>query len=147
MEWPEPSCATWRPPRRAFDKNAPWTGKKLRSAAPQVKQDRHEKPRASLCCANCRHPVTHPEAAIEINGQHFHVFTNPEGYSFEIRLFDTATCVRRGIATSDYTWFAGYAWQLALCSNCMLQLGWAYSRDSVPGFYGLIADRLTHSHG
>lgn len=130
-----------------FDKSTPWQGQELDNAEPQTKRDKQDKPHASLCCARCRHPVTSPQAAIERNGSHFHVFTNPGGYTFEIRLFDAADCARQGMATTEYTWFAGFAWQHAVCRNCHMQLGWVYSQPGVPDFFGLIADRLTQNHG
>lgn len=133
------------PPICVFDKASPWLHDKLQQAVKPEDADEIA-PRHALCCMNCRYPVTSIDSTLEINGQHFHQCTNPQGDTFEIRLFAAATCVRQGVATTDYTWFAGYAWQLALCSNCLLQLGWAYSRSADADFYGLIAERLTHSH-
>jgi len=133
-------------PIRAFDKTTPWSDN-----AAQVKitaeDARQVTPRKNLCCVNCRYQITSLQAALEINDQHYHVYSNPYGETFEIRLFSTAACVRQGDATTDFTWFSGYAWQNAMCGNCRLQLGWVYSQAGAADFYGLIAARLTHSHG
>ena len=136
----------WQIPQLAFDKTTPWATQDDKDVESDSQHKEQAKPRASLCCAYCRHPVTEPEAMLEIHGQHFHVYANPEGVTFEIRLFHTAACIRQGPATYAYTWFSGYAWQVALCGNCQRQLGWVYSRDAADYFYGLIADRLVQTY-
>jgi len=75
-------------------------------------------------------------------GAHVHVFTNPGGFRYEIALFTQADCVSHGPASTDFTWFAGYAWRLALCANCHVHLGWRYHRTGSADFYGLIRNRL-----
>lgn len=146
LAWPVPGYPCPDALLRAFEKGPAGT-QQVRNAVAQAAQDKLEQPRNSLCCARCRYPATSPDAALEIDGRHFHVRSNPQGDTFEIRLFSAASCVRQGVATTNYTWFSGYAWQIANCANCMLQLGWVYSQAGAAAFYGLIADRLTHSHG
>jgi hypothetical protein len=82
---------------------------------------------------------------MEFDGAHQHVFTNPGGYTYDIALFADADCIRHGPATTEYTWFKGFAWQLALCRNCRAHLGWHYTRAGQTGFYGLIRSRLVDS--
>jgi len=79
---------------------------------------------------------------MEYGGAHQHVFTNPGGYSYEIALFTVADCIHQGPATTEYTWFNGFAWRLALCRHCQTHLGWHYARAGQAGFYGLIRSRL-----
>ena len=33
-----------------------------------------------------------------------------------------------GTATVEFTWFAGYSWQIPLCGGCGNQLGWLFQR-------------------
>jgi hypothetical protein len=95
-----------------------------------------------LFCALCRHPVTAETERIAVGGAHTHTFTNPHGLSFRIGCFrEAAGCRCHDPATLDFTWFAGYAWRVALCARCHAHLGWSYSGDD-GGFYGLIVERL-----
>ena len=92
-------------------------------------------------CAVCRVIVTRPELAMRHEGRERHEFQNPAGFRFEVALFREARCVAPDPPTFEFTWFAGYAWQLAFCGNCGGQLGWYYSGGDGE-FYGLIVDRL-----
>ena len=96
-----------------------------------------------LFCALCRHPITHQDERIPVNGRDEHTCTNPGGYTFRIGCFHEARgCSAIGEATTAHTWFKGYAWQVALCASCERHLGWRFQapRDY---FHGLILDRLT----
>ncbi|MDY6831903.1 MAG: cereblon family protein [Thermodesulfobacteriota bacterium] len=95
-----------------------------------------------LLCARCLHPITRPGARTTANGRHVHVFANPGGLVFEIGCFRTAPgCGHAGSPTLEFTWFNGYAWQVATCNGCLEHLGWYYTADGT-SFYGLILNRL-----
>ncbi len=95
-----------------------------------------------LLCAACKYPITRKNDRIQIHERHQHVFANPHGYIFQIGCFAQAPgCVTAGEETSYFTWFAGYAWQLALCAQCLTLLGWAF-RTEESRFFGLILDQL-----
>lgn len=99
-----------------------------------------------LLCTVCRHPVTHGDRACRIHGEHERHCANPAGVYFHILCFDDASgCRVEGQATTDFSWFAGYAWQYALCAQCQTHLGWFFS-GTEPAFFGLIKNRLTASH-
>lgn len=101
-----------------------------------------------LLCAACDAPVTSQDAAIEVQGAHAHTFTNPHGYVFDVLCFSEAPgCRARGGATTEFTWFAGYAWQVATCASCAEHLGWRYSVRGRAAFYGLIRQRLRAEEG
>lgn len=99
---------------------------------------------ASLRCVQCRHKITWRGAGMELQGSHRHVFFNPHGQVFELGLFSSAKgCVAIGPGSEEFTWFPGYAWQVALCGRCGLHLGWLYRGVSRPGnFWGLILPNL-----
>jgi hypothetical protein len=123
-----------------FDRHTPWT-----PAGHTLKQQDSEelaKRKSALCCVQCQHVITEHAARLELAGGHLHVFTNPGGFVYEIALYEYADCVMHGPATTDYSWFPGYAWQLALCANCHEHLGWRYRKTGSAAFYGLIRDRL-----
>lgn len=99
--------------------------------------------RPRLHCAHCERFITTEDQRIVQSGRHEHRFDNPHGLSFHIGCFAQALgCGAVGVATEQWTWFPGYAWQIALCLSCGLHLGWRYRGRGGDGFYGLILDRL-----
>jgi hypothetical protein len=100
-----------------------------------------------LFCALCRHPITHQDERIPVNGRDEHTCTNPGGYTFRIGCFrEAAGCTAVGAGTTAHTWFKGYAWQVALCASCERHLGWRFQAPA-GYFHGLILDRLTSVGG
>ncbi len=96
-----------------------------------------------LLCRQCRHQVTKSGARTVIYGAHSHVFCNPHGHVFEIGCFRSAPgCALLGPQTAEFTWFAGYAWQIAVCGACRTHLGWRYAHADGSAFYGLILQQL-----
>jgi hypothetical protein len=98
-----------------------------------------------IVCRNCLATVCRPGDRAEYGGKHAHVFFNPSGLVFEIGCFARAPgCAATGQPTTEFTWFPGRAWQLALCRSCQAHLGWRYADTGGSGsaFFGLILDRL-----
>lgn len=96
-----------------------------------------------LLCHQCRAPITTEDQRISINDRHEHYFVNPHGYDFHVGCFAQAPgATGAGPATSEWTWFSGYTWQLDHCRNCSAHLGWLF-RSKVQVFHGLILSRLT----
>ncbi|WP_428569099.1 MAG: cereblon family protein [Solidesulfovibrio sp. DCME] len=94
-------------------------------------------------CAACLAPITEERQRIAVAGAHVHVFANPLGAIFEIGCFAAAPGVGLvGEASAAFTWFAGTAWQVAVCAACGEHLGWRYARPDGGFFFGLILDRL-----
>ena len=94
-------------------------------------------------CRRCGNPITTAASAISIEGLHEHVQANPGGFVFLFGCFANAPgCDIIGEPTREHTWFAAYAWQIALCDQCQCHLGW-YFRSGDDGFFGLLLDRLT----
>jgi hypothetical protein len=95
-----------------------------------------------ILCRRCQSPVTSKAELVSIGGSRAHRRTNPNGYEFEFACFLAAPGAdRRGVPTTQFSWFAGYAWCLAACRSCDVHLGWYFS-GKTPGFYGLIIDRI-----
>jgi hypothetical protein len=107
-----------------------------------LEQERCEDEKDKILCKVCQHPITSFKNKIDVNGQHRHIFSNPVGISYEVGCFSSANgCVNKGNPTFDFTWFNGFAWRFALCSNCLSLLGWFYQSES-DSFYGLILEHL-----
>jgi len=99
---------------------------------------------ASLRCVTCRHRITENAARMELAGSHRHVFFNPHGHVFELGLFSSADgCAVIGPLSEEFTWFPGYAWQVAVCARCGLHMGWLFRGLSGQGaFWGLLLPHL-----
>lgn len=102
----------------------------------QMKQD------IPVRCGQCRTVIARRNDAMAMQGAHEHVFSNPANVVFQVQVYRSARCEIRGLPIAEYSWFHGYAWQLAYCPQCYLHLGWRYSQAQFPDFYGLIATRL-----
>ncbi len=99
-----------------------------------------------LFCAACRNPITTQDDRISVQGGQEHTFTNPHGYQFHIGCFrQTRGCAHIGEETSAWSWFKGFTWRIALCSNCNTHLGWRFQAPD-DQFHGLILNRLTSIH-
>ncbi len=106
-----------------------------------AERDTPEKADALLCAA-CRYPIASLRERISVNERHEHVFANPHGYIYQIGCFAAAPgCALIGEESAFFSWFPGYAWQIALCGRCAAMLGWSF-RSSESRFYGLILDKL-----
>lgn len=97
----------------------------------------------AIVCGGCEHPVTARDLAVDVAGQHRHTCINPANVIYRIRCFGEAPgCVGHGEVTERFSWFAGYAWQVALCERCAMHLGWLFTSREARPFAGLIADRI-----
>lgn len=113
--------------------------------APTDAQAPETRPRRVIRCAACDSPVAWPEQAIEVQGTHRHQCTNPHGLSFVIACYRRAAgCGPIGQATTEWSWFRGFAWRIGLCRGCGAHLGWRYDAQDVEPFFGLIVDRLRY---
>jgi len=111
----------------------------------KAEQDFDDRAHHSIICKNCGHTITHVENMISINGHHHHTFVNRADIAFDIGCFSLAEgCMVFGTPTMEDTWFQGYAWSYAACSNCMIHLGWFYQGEA-RSFFGLILDRLSET--
>jgi len=95
-----------------------------------------------IICRECGNPVTAPDFVITVSNHHKHTFINPAGITYRIGCFSSAEgCIVYGEPVIDHTWFSGFAWNYAICSNCGVHLGW-YFQSKDESFFGLILDLL-----
>lgn len=111
---------------------------------PENQPDPEEKEDDELIvCRQCLQIVTRPEERMEVDGSHVHTFANPQGIVFEIGCFRSVTgCGFSGSPSSEFTWFSGYQWRVAVCGGCLSHLGWLFQGGSGDSFCGLILNRL-----
>ncbi len=110
----------------------------------QAKTERREETAATgsrLLCRRCRNPVTEAGMGIVFDGNHVHSRINPAGIVYDFACYRHAPgCNVVGPPVREHSWFAGYTWQIALCSRCGEHMGWRFRGED--GFFGLILDRL-----
>ena len=113
------------------------------SGKPEVRPEDRETTDAGrpLLCARCKHPITSTAARIEVAGSHEHTRFNPHGYEYHFGCFSEAPgCLAVTWPSDEFSWFAGYTWEIGRCERCREHLGWRFSGERV--FFGLIFDRL-----
>ncbi len=99
-----------------------------------------------IYCRKCFRIITSPDERMEVHGAHQHTFANPHGLVFEIGCFGTAEgCGYTGLPTTEFSWFNGFSWQIAICSRCLTHVGWLFTSTSAESFNGLIVDRLIYT--
>ena len=116
----------------------------------EERQTRHdsataERVRKSFACRRCGTAVSDTDALFPKDGEGaVRVFSNPYGLLCEILTLRRAeNLVAVGPPTWEFTWFAGYAWEIVLCQGCQTHLGWRFSGDGEPReFWGLLRDGL-----
>ena len=107
-------------------------------------EDDFEEEKELLYCTYCLNLITSGDQRIQMGGSHEHTFINPAGVAFNIGCFrETPGTVFEGIPTEEFTWFKGYQWRMAHCSECLMHIGWQYLQGSHGSFSGLILTRLT----
>ena len=120
-----------------FDTSSSDLDEVIKIASHDTLRDKSKK----LRCFSCQYVITDESQRISIEGSYSHNRTNPSGINFNFECFQNAIgCSCFGTATSEYSWFSGHKWQLALCSNCSEHLGWRFKGANM--FFGLIAGRL-----
>lgn len=135
---------TKTPPSRERPAQAPQITDQrgLDPALQRLLDETDERQHDYLRCAQCATVICRLHNAIEVHGSHQHHCTNPHGYQFEVGCYNEALgCDIGGDRQRADSWFAGYEWRYASCSDCQQHLGWYFDRAE-HYFYGLIIDRI-----
>jgi len=78
-------------------------------------------------CAACVEHLAREDWVLESSSAAPLVFANPHGRFFELLL---VTHVIGGVferqSTTEFTWFAEYAWRVAGCARCLAHIGWHF---------------------
>lgn len=96
--------------------------------------------RRGIFCRRCGYRITDEASRVTVNNSHTHTFFNPAGLLFELACFREASgCSLHDVASSQFTWFAGYQWRLAFCRQCSNHLGWRFESHNSAFFCLIIA--------
>lgn len=97
----------------------------------------------AVICRQCGREITAATESRVVNNAHVHTFANPEGIVFEIACYgDAWGCAYVGPASSEFTWFSGHVWRIAVCAGCHVHLGWRFASSDGRHFHGLITSRI-----
>jgi cereblon len=106
--------------------------------------DEKEEPSTLLRCRFCETVVGSEDDLFCMRATTpIQAFPNPAGILYEIlTLGDAHNLIFVGPPTTEFTWFTGYAWDVAHCAACTSHLGWRYLQVSpspeTPCFFGLL---------
>ncbi len=110
---------------------------------PQKENQKKSEEEKYILCRHCENKISQPKYRVTYQGAFDHTFLNPTGDVFHIGCFKKADgCAVLGKSSSEWTWFYGFSWQVALCSQCLNHLGWFYQSEKGSPFFGLILDAL-----
>lgn len=108
-----------------------------------IDEEEEEKEDRFFLCRYCENKIARYDHMMEVSGNFEHTFLNPGGHVFRIGCFEAADgCLYLGVPTTEWTWFEGFEWQVALCNKCQRHLGWFYRSRDERNFFGLILDLL-----
>ena len=126
-------------PIRCLDEKPPVGADSKERDPLQVPDEERDSP---VRCAYCHAILTEEHAAMEVTGQHTHMCMNPHGLFYRVACFQRVPgCDAQGLPEHHWSWFTGYAWQIAACASCANHLGWRFT-DGETVFFGLIDDRI-----
>lgn len=97
----------------------------------------------AIVCRHCGAQVSSRRAFFSMDGESAsRIFSNPYGLLHEIFTVRQAQgLLLEGPPTTEFSWFPGYAWEVAYCASCHAHLGWEFtavdSRDEPARFWGL----------
>ncbi len=109
-----------------------------------VEFEKEKKEQRVYRCKECATEITSPAAEAARSGKHSHTFFNPQGVVYNIGCFARAeNLIIQSEPSNEFSWFAGYAWQVVACSQCGAHLGWLFGNEN-DSFFGLILTALVY---
>ncbi len=105
-----------------------------------------------ILCRRCRQEVSDRSLLFSMGDAGVRrVFSNPYGLLLEIvTVLDARGLTLVSLPTTEFTWFPGYAWEVAMCSTCGVQLGWrflAVAASEPERFFGLLTSAIVLDEG
>jgi cereblon len=119
-----------------------------RDTAARTRDEAEEAPDQPILCRRCRARLSEMPALFPMDADRINrVFANPAGLLLEILTTRAAhNVVVVGPATTEFTWYQGYAWEVAYCGGCRAHVGWAFGaadgKREPSRFFGLLKAAL-----
>ncbi|XP_037092411.1 protein cereblon-like [Pollicipes pollicipes] len=106
-----------------------------------------------MACADCEQPLASSDDVFAMSAEGPQsIFVNPHGDLHETLTLHRASglrCITR--PSTEYSWFPGYAWEIAHCTQCSSHMGWRFTacRESLrpTSFWGLCRRSLAVRSG
>jgi hypothetical protein len=112
-------------------------------ANPEIEQETEDQ---WVICKQCGQRLARTSDRTLVNGAHRHTFANPSGIVFEIGCYvNVSGCGLAGPPSTEFTWFSGHSWRIAVCAKCLVHLGWMFVSSQGGLFFGLILDRISEA--
>lgn len=82
-----------------------------------------------ILCRRCGEELSDGSAVFAMtSGGSSEVFVNPHGVLHEVVTVHWArNLIVAGPPTTEFTWYPGYAWEIAYCARCREHSGWAFT--------------------
>ncbi|MGH7859922.1 MAG: cereblon family protein [Candidatus Binatia bacterium] len=124
-------------------------GDRPERAAPEPRSTpaRSRRRRRPILCRRCGEELSDAGEVFAMSSEGAGgVFVNPHGIVHEIvTMRRVRNVVVLGPPTTEFTWFPGYAWEIAWCARCRAHVGWSFAAvggASPPTFFGLRRDSI-----
>lgn len=82
-----------------------------------------------ICCAGCKTKICKKEDVFSMSMQGPQgAYVNPAGYVHEtITVYRAESLALHDRASTEFSWFPGYAWTICHCSHCHAHIGWKFT--------------------
>lgn len=82
-----------------------------------------------IICRHCGAQISNRHAFFSMDGRPAsRIFSNPHGLLHEVFTVGRAHgLLLEGPPTTEFSWFPGYAWEVAYCAACRAHLGWQFT--------------------
>jgi len=82
-----------------------------------------------MTCAECEERVASADDVFAMSAEGPQsIYVNPNGHLHETLTLHRATglrCITR--PSTEFSWFPGYAWEIAQCAHCSSHMGWRFT--------------------
>ncbi|CAG5126153.1 unnamed protein product, partial [Candidula unifasciata] len=106
-----------------------------------------------LCCDSCQEEIASKKDVFSMSQEGpLGAYVNPGGYVHEMfTVLGVRNLQNIGFASTEHSWFPGYAWTIVQCKGCHSHMGWMFTATkknlSPKKFWGLCRSAIKTSFG